>query len=300
MDIAGQLASRRPFFSFEFFPPKDDAGREALFSTIASLEALGPAFVSITYGAGGSTRARTVELAKQIAERTGMTVLAHVTAFGQSRAELRALFDELSRAGIRNVLALRGDPPRNGGADARADAGEFPYANDLIAYLARTYDFCIGAACYPEVHPEAASPEDDLANLVKKVEAGAKFLITQVFFDNEKYFAFVERARAAGITVPILPGIMPITNYDQVARFTKMCGATIPPKLIAELEKQREHPKAVEDLGVAYSAVQAMELLRGGVPGVHFYTLNRSPAARAIGSALLAASAWRPAFKERG
>ena len=295
MDIAGQLASRRPFFSFEFFPPKDDAGREALFATIASLEALGPAFVSSTYCAGGSKRARTVELAKQIAERTGITVLAHVTAFGQSRAELRALFDELSRAGIRNVLALRGDPPREGGVDA----GEFPYANDLIAYLARSYDFCIGAACYPEVHLEAASPEDDLANLVKKVEAGAKFLITQVFFDNEKFFSFVERARAAGITVPILPGIMPITNYDQIARFTKMCGATFPPKLIAELEKQREHPKAIEDLGVAYSAVQAMELLRGGAPGVHFYTLNRSPAARAIGSALLAASAWRPAFKER-
>ncbi len=293
MDIAGQLASRRPFFSFEFFPPKDDAGREALFATIASLEALGPAFVSITYGAGGSTRARTVELAKQIAERTGITVLAHVTAFGQSRAELRALFDDLSRAGIRNVLALRGDPPRTGD-DVRSD---FAYASDLIAYLVRTYDFCIGAACYPEVHIEATSPEDDLAHLVEKVEAGAKFLITQLFFDNEKYFSFVERARAAGVRVPILPGIMPITNYDQIARFTKMCGATFPPKLIAELEKQREHPKAIEDLGVAYAAVQAMDLLRGGAPGVHFYTLNKSPAARAIGSALLAASAWRPLFK---
>ncbi len=293
MDIAGQLASRRPFFSFEFFPPKDDAGREALFATIASLEALGPAFVSITYGAGGSTRARTVELAKQIAERTGITVLAHVTAFGQSRAELRALFDDLSRAGIRNVLALRGDPPRTG-EDVRSD---FAYASDLIAYLVRTCDFCIGAACYPEVHIEATSPEDDLTHLVEKVEAGAKFLITQLFFDNEKYFSFVERARAAGVHVPILPGIMPITNYDQIARFTKMCGATFPPKLIAELEKQREHPKAIEDLGVAYAAVQAMELLRGGAPGVHFYTLNKSPAARAIGSALLAASAWRPLLK---
>ena len=293
MDIAGQLASRRPFFSFEFFPPKDDAGREALFATIASLEALGPAFVSITYGAGGSTRARTVELAKQIAERTGMTVLAHVTAFGQSRAELRGLFDELSRAGIRNVLALRGDPPRAGGAER----GEFPYAIDLVTYLARSYDFCIGAACYPEVHIEATSAEDDLAHLVEKVEAGAQFLITQLFFDNEKYFSFVERARSAGVRVPILPGIMPITNYDQIARFSKMCGATFPPKLIAELEKQREHPKAIEDLGVAYAAVQAMELLRGGAPGVHFYTLNKSPAARAIGSALLAASAWRPHFK---
>ncbi len=293
MDIAGQLASRRPFFSFEFFPPKDDAGREALFATIASLEALGPAFVSITYGAGGSTRARTVDLAKQIAERTGITVLAHVTAYGQSRAELRALFDELNRAGIRNVLALRGDAPRSG----EANAGEFPYASDLISYLARSYDFCIGAACYPEVHLEAESPEADLAHLAAKVAAGARFLITQLFFDNDKYFAFVERARAAGIEVPILPGIMPITNYDQIARFTKICGATFPPKLIAELDKQREHPKAIEDLGVAYAAVQAMELLRGGAPGVHFYTLNKSPAARAIGSALLAASAWRPVFK---
>ncbi|HUY11592.1 MAG TPA: methylenetetrahydrofolate reductase [NAD(P)H] [Candidatus Dormibacteraeota bacterium] len=292
MDIAQQLASRRPFFSFEFFPPKDDAGREQLFATVASLDALAPAFVSITYGAGGSTRARTVDLAKQIAERTGITVLAHVTAYGQSRTELRSLFDELSRSGIKNVLALRGDPPRNGGTEV----GEFPYARDLVAFLERSYDFCIGAACYPETHIEAVSPEADLAHLVAKVAAGARFLITQLFFDNEKYFSFVERARAAGISVPILPGIMPITNYDQIARFTKMCGASFPPKLVAELEKQREHPKAIEDLGVAYAAVQAMELLRGGAPGVHFYTLNRSPAARAIGSALLAASAWRPVF----
>ena len=293
MDIAQQLASRRPFFSFEFFPPKDDAGREQLFATVASLDALAPAFVSITYGAGGSTRARTVDLAKQIAERTGITVLAHVTAYGQSRTELRSLFDELSRSGIKNVLALRGDPPRNGGTEV----GEFPYARDLVAFLERSYDFCIGAACYPETHIEAVSPEADLAHLVAKVAAGARFLITQLFFDNEKYFSFVERARAAGISVPILPGIMPITNYDQIARFTKMCGASFPPKLVAELEKQREHPKAIEDLGVAYAAVQAMELLRGGAPGVHFYTLNKSPAARAIGSALLAASAWRPVFK---
>ena len=292
MDIAQQLASRRPFFSLEFFPPKDDAGREQLFATVASLDALAPAFVSITYGAGGSTRARTVDLAKQIAERTGITVLAHVTAYGQSRTELRSLFDELSRSGIKNVLALRGDPPRNGGTEV----GEFPYARDLVAFLERSYDFCIGAACYPETHIEAVSPEADLAHLVAKVAAGARFLITQLFFDNEKYFSFVERARAAGISVPILPGIMPITNYDQIARFTKMCGASFPPKLVAELEKQREHPKAIEDLGVAYAAVQAMELLRGGAPGVHFYTLNRSPAARAIGSALLAASAWRPVF----
>jgi methylenetetrahydrofolate reductase (NADPH) len=159
--------------------------------------------------------------------------------------------------------------------------------------LSRNYDFCIGGACYPEKHVEAASLEDDLQHLKRKVEAGAEFLITQLFFDNDKYFEFVDRARRIGITVPILPGIMPITNYEQIQRFTAMCGATIPPKLLAELQVRREEPKAVEELGVAYATLQCTDLLRRGAPGIHFYTLNKSPATRAIVSALLAATAWR-------
>jgi methylenetetrahydrofolate reductase (NADPH) len=285
----------RPFFSFEFFPPKDDEGSRALFATIEMLAPLRPAFVSITYGAGGSSRERTVALAKQIQREIGLTVMAHVTCVGSSRAELRALFDDLARGGIENVLALRGDPPK-GAASFEVAPGGFAHASDLVAMLRRNYDFCIGAACYPETHTEAASPAADLAHLKEKVDAGADFLITQLFFDNDHFAEFSLRARNAGIAVPIVPGLMPITGYQQVSRFTQAIGASIPPKLLRELELRHEDSKAVEDLGVAYAALQATELLERGAPGIHFYTLNRSPATRAIVSALIAGSAWRPIF----
>lgn len=285
----------RPFFSFEFFPPRDDDGARALLATIEALAPLRPAFVSITYGAGGSTRQRTVDLAKKIQREIGLTVMAHVTCVGSSRAQLRELFDDLARAGIENVLALRGDPPK-GATTFEVPPGGFAHASDLIAMLRRNYDFCIGAACYPEAHVEALSPEDDLVHLRRKVDAGADFLISQLFFDNARFRAFEQRARAAGVSVPILPGLMPITNYQQIARFTQAIGASIPPKLLRELEQRRDDGKAVEDLGVAYAALQATELLDRGSPGIHFYTLNRSPATRAIVSALIAGSVWRPSF----
>ncbi len=295
MRISDALATVRPFFSFEFFPPKDEAGSTQLFATIEALAPLRPAFVSITYGAGGSSRERTVTLAKQIQNELGLTVMAHVTCVGSTRAELRALFDDLARAGIENVLALRGDPPK-GTTQFETPPGGFKYASELIAMLRRNYDFCIGAACYPEAHTEAATPDDDLARLKEKVDAGADFLITQLFFNNDRFASFVARARALGVRVPILPGLMPITTYQQVARFTSSIGASIPPKLLRELDIRREDGKAVEDLGVAYAALQATELLQRGAPGIHFYTLNRSPATRAIVSALTAGSAWRPTF----
>jgi len=294
MRISDALATQRPFFSFEFFPPKDDDGSSRLFQTIEALEPLRPAFVSITYGAGGSTRARTVALAKEIQRHIGLTVVAHVTCVGATRAELRALFDDIARAGIENVLALRGDAPN--GASFEAPAGGFSHAADLIAMLRRNYGFCIGAACYPEKHPEAASFDEDLRFLKLKADAGAEFLVSQLFFDNAHFFEFERRARAVGVELPILPGIMPITNFDQIQRFVAMCGASIPPKLHVEMEARKGDVKAVEDLGVAYASMQALGLLQAGVPGVHFYTLNRSPATRAIVSSLLAASAWRPAF----
>jgi methylenetetrahydrofolate reductase (NADPH) len=295
MRIAEALATVRPFFSFEFFPPRDEAGSRQLFATIAALQPLRPAFVSITYGAGGSTRARTVALAKEIQQEIGLTVVAHATCVGASRAELRALFDDLARAGIENVLALRGDPPR--GERFEATPGGFAHANELIAMLRRNYDFCIGAACYPEKHPESPSPEADLAYLRAKADAGADFLVSQLFFDNERFFEFERRARAAGIDLPMLPGLMPITNFDQIQRFVAMCGASIPPKLRVEMEARKGDVGAVEDLGVAYASVQAIALLQRGAVGIHFYTLNRSPATRAIVSSLLAASAWRPALR---
>jgi methylenetetrahydrofolate reductase (NADPH) len=292
MRISQALATQRPFFSFEFFPPRTDEAQQHLLETARTLRGLRPAFVSVTYGAGGSTRARTVEVAKQIQKDVGINVMAHVTCVGSSRADLRGVLNELEAAGIENVLALRGDPPKDAAVFETVPGG-FAYASDLVAMVERNYHFCIGGACYPEKHIEAASLDEDLYNLKRKVDAGAEFLITQLFFDNDKYFAFVERARSIGITVPILPGIMPITNFEQIQRFTAMCGATIPPKLIAELELRRDEPKAVEELGVAYATLQCTDLLRRGAPGIHFYTLNKSPATRAIVSALLAATAWR-------
>jgi methylenetetrahydrofolate reductase (NADPH) len=216
--------------------------------------------------------------------------MAHVTCVGHTRDELRAVFDEIGASGIENVLALRGDPPRGTDTFVPTEGG-FRYASELIEMVRGEFDFAVGAAAYPETHPEAPSAEDDLRNAARKVDAGARFLITQLFFDNDRYFRFVDRARSAGIDVPIVPGIMPITNYEQIARMTKMCGATIPQPLLLELERRIDDPQAVTDLGVAYCALQCADLLARGVPGIHFYTLNRSTATRAVVSALAAARA---------
>jgi methylenetetrahydrofolate reductase (NADPH) len=294
--ITDRLHQRAPFFSFEFFPPKSDEGVAALMATVATLKTLDPAYVSVTYGAGGSTRDRSIDVAKRIKNELGVEVMAHVTCSGSTVEDLRALFGELEAAGIENVLALRGDPPK-GAAGFAPVAGGFAYANQLVEMLEREFDFCIAGACYPEKHPEALSQHADLEALERKVAAGARFLITQLFFENARYFEFVARARARGITVPIVPGIMPITNYDQIERFTAMCGATIPPALRVELDARRNEPEAVSELGVAYATLQCVELLEGGAPGIHFYTLNKSPATRAVVSALYASRlrALRPA-----
>src|SRR5581483_11876099 len=209
MRISDALAAQRPFFSFEFFPPKSDEGYAQLLETARALRDLRPAFVSVTYGAGGSTRTRTVEVSKQIGSEIGLNVMAHVTCVGSTRAELRDLLDDLDSAGIENVLALRGDPPRDAPGFVQPPGG-FAHADELIAMIKRNYRFCVGGACHPEKHLEAPDEATDLQHLRGKVDAGAEFLITQLFFDNDKYFSFVERARAKGIRVPILPGIMPI------------------------------------------------------------------------------------------
>ena len=287
MRIGETLRDPGPHFSFEFFPPKSDEGVAALLATIETLRALRPVFVSVTYGAGGSTRARTLDIAKRIKREVGLEVLAHVTCVGHSVAELRGVFGEIRASGIENVLALRGDPPA-GAPPFVPTTGGFRYAADLIAMLSAEYEFSVGAAAYPEVHPEASSPEADLANAVLKVQAGAEFLITQLFFENDAFFAFVERARSAGVAVPIVPGIMPITSYSQVARMTAVCGATIPRSLLRALEERADEPEAVAELGVAYATLQCADLMARGAPGIHFYTLNRSPATRAVVSALAA------------
>ena len=294
MKISDILAARRPAFSFEFFPPKDQAGTDALLATVEKLRPLKPAFVSVTYGAGGSTRARTLEVTKSIKRDLGIEAMAHLTCVGASVDELRTVLDDIAGSGIENVLALRGDPPR-GESRFVAPPGGFEYASDLVGLVHEEYDVCVGGACYPEKHPEALDAASDLRSLTRKVEAGARFLITQLFFDNETYFGFVGRARRAGIDVPIVPGIMPITNVDQIERFTRLCGASIPARLLAELDARRDEPEAILDLGVAYATLQCVDLLARGAPAVHFYTLNKSPATRAVVSALLAARPWEPA-----
>jgi methylenetetrahydrofolate reductase (NADPH) len=283
--------SEEPVFSFEFFPPKTEEGEATLQETLRTLRALEPSFVSVTYGAGGSTRDRTVELTKWIKQDLGVEAMAHLSCVGTTREQLVDILDEVQAAGIDNVLALRGDPPR-GETEWRPTPGGLSYSTELARLISDGYDFCIGAACFPEVHPEAPDLAHDIRFLKEKIAAGARFLITQLFFDNELYFDFVAEARAAGIDLPIVPGIMPITNLQQIKRFTSMCGASIPPALLAQLELRADDPDAVRELGVAYAGLQCADLLRRGAPGIHFYTLNRSPATRAIVSALRLHRPW--------
>ena len=217
--------------------------------------------------------------------------MAHLSCVGATREELQEILDGMERAGIENVLALRGDPPR-GETEWRPHPGGLRYSTELAALIAESYPFSVGAACFPEVHPEAPDLASDLRFLKEKVDAGASFLITQLFFDNELYFRFVEEARAVGIDVPILPGIMPITDVGQIKTITGMCGATLPDRLLAALEWRAADREAVLQLGVAYATLQCAELLARGAPGIHFYTLNRSPATRAILSALRLLQPW--------
>src|SRR3954469_20123231 len=295
MRIDEILEDRKPVFSFEFFPPKTDEGMENLWRAAQELRHDEPSFVSVTYGAGGSTRDRTIAIVKRIKQELGLEAMAHFTCVGATTDELRATLDVMRDAGIQNVLALRGDPPA-GQDEWTATEGGLEYSRELIELIRADYDFAIGAACFPEVHIHADSAESDLRYCKEKVDAGARFLITQLFFDNALYWDFVARARDAGIDVPIIPGIMPITNAAQIKRFTQMCGASMPPGLLRELELRADQPEAVADFGVAYATMQCADLLGNGAPGIHFYTLNRSPSTRAILSALRCMSPWRRAI----
>jgi methylenetetrahydrofolate reductase (NADPH) len=285
-------ASDRPVFSFEFFPPQTDEGEAKLKAAMAELRDLEPDFASVTYGAGGSTRDRTLGVTAWLKQELGIESMAHLTCVGASVDELRATLDRLRDAGIENVLALRGDPPR-GQTEWTPHPQGLHYSAELVSLIGDHYPFAIGAASHPEVHPEAADPLSDLQYLRAKVDRGASFLITQLFFDNEAYFRFVDAARFAGVEVPILPGIMPITNVAQIKRITGTCGATIPSPLLEQLEARADDPESVAELGVAYATLQCAELLARGAPGIHFYTLNRSPATRAILSALKLLTPWR-------
>jgi methylenetetrahydrofolate reductase (NADPH) len=297
MRIDERLAGgSEPSFSFEFFPPKTDEGERNLGRALAELSRLQPTFVSVTYGAGGSAdqKRKTIDIVSSIKAEHGLEAMAHFTCVGATVSQLRETLDLMRDAGIRNVLALRGDPPL-GQTEWSATEGGLEYSRELIELIRADYDFTIGAACFPEVHIHAESAESDLRYCKEKVDAGARFLITQLFFDNALYWDFVARARDIGIDVPIIPGIMPITNFEQIKRFTSTIGATLPDGLMTELGLRADQPDAVADLGVAYATLQCADLLAKGAPGIHFYTLNRSTATRAILSALRTMTPWRAA-----
>jgi len=293
MKIGDLLASGKPVFSFEFFPPKTPEGEAQLFQTLYDLKPLNPGFVSMTYGAGGSTRAKTAEWVGRIQNEVGLLAMAHLTCASSTRDELYAILLNLQQIGAENILALRGDPPK-GAAEFQAVPGGFSYAWELVAFIQERFAdvFCLGSAAYPEGHPESASLGADLQNLKHKVDAGLDFVITQLFFNNALYFGFVERARKIGIGVPIVPGLMPITNLGQIRRFMDMCGASLPGPLLSRLEKAGDDARAVLEIGIEHTTRQAAELLAAGVPGIHFYTLNKSPATRRVLENLASNKQW--------
>jgi len=290
MRISDLYATSKPVISFEFFPPKTDKGFRSLFRTIEELKHIGPGFVSVTMGAGGSTRRKTVDLVRQIQKELGITAMTHLPCVGFERPEIAEILDVLERDGLENVLALGGDPPQ-GTTEYIPPKDGFTYANELVEFIrSGPWSFCVGSGCYPETHPRAPSPEEDLRNLVRKVRSGTDFLITQLFFDNRDYFAFLERTRAAGIEVPIVPGIMPVVSLKNVRRMASLSNARIPTELESQLERVEEDDAAVAEVGARWATEQCRELLDRGVPGIHFYTLNRSPATRQIHEALRSAS----------
>ena len=285
-------SSSSPSFSVEFFPPKTDEARESLFETVEVLRELEPDFFSVTYGAGGATREGTLETTRAIRDDYGVEAMAHLSCVGETTESLREIIDRIADAGIENILALRGDPPR-GQADFVQPEGGLANAAELAGLISEIRpEISIGGSCFPEVHPEAPDLETDIAYLKTKVENGTGFLITQLFFDNSSYFDFLPAARAAGIDVPIIPGIMPMTAYKQIARISELCEAKIPAPLAEAMQAAGGDERVEFELGVAYAAQQCADLLRRGAPGIHFYALNRWPATRAILGALRVARPW--------
>ena len=270
-----------PIFSFEFFPPKTEEGRSELFEALLKVKALNPGYISVTYGAGGGTRDKTIEIVEQAKNVLGLESMAHLTCVGHTKEELRKILDELESSKIENVVALRGDPPK-GETNFKPTPNGFKYASELTSFIRVSYPFCIAVAGYPEGHVESPNKEIDWNYLTEKVKAGADFIITQLFFDNNDFFAFEKRMREKGVNIPIIPGIMPITNFHQIVRFTQMCGAKIPEKIIRDLQPiQNDIPK-VQQYGIEYATDQCKELISHGVPGIHFYTLNKSNSSQEI------------------
>jgi methylenetetrahydrofolate reductase (NADPH) len=275
-DIPELFASaKRPVFSFEFFLPKAPDDLSAFVESVRALKPLGPDFVTLTYGAGGTARERTIEAAGRVQRETGLTTACHLTCIAHTRVEIAAILDRLEGLGIRHVVALRGDPPQDGSARPAGER-DFAHAADLVRFARPRKGLRLAVAAYPEKHPEAPSADEDLRRFIEKAAAGADWAITQLFFDARDYFAFVTRAREGGAALPIVPGIMPVTGYAQLKRFTGLCGTTIPPELDERLAAAQDDAEAVAAVGIDWAVRQCRLLLEGGAPGIHFYTLNRS------------------------
>jgi len=280
MQIREILKKTRPAISFEIFPPKPETPVDTIFTTIAGLKKIHPDFISVTYGAGGSSKERTSEIASAVQNRWGLTSLAHLTCIGAVPSEIEKVMKNLEQEGVTNILALRGDPRPEG----ESPESPFTYASDLIRYIRKGHfkDFSIGAAAYPEGHPECASLEEDILHLAEKEDAGADFFITQLFFDNEIFFRFMEKIRAAGITIPVLAGIMPVLNARQIGRIVSLCGASIPPRFARIMSRYEHSPSALAQAGIAYASEQIIDLLSWGAEGIHLYTMNRPDVAGRI------------------
>jgi methylenetetrahydrofolate reductase (NADPH) len=281
MRITEVMKSRRPSYSLEFFPPSSEEGTAELYQTMQEIRHLHPSFISVTYGAGGGTRDRTLQIAEKAKTKIGLESAAHLTCVGHSIPEIKEILDELVRTGVDNVVALRGDPPR-GQAHFTPHPNGFRHASELTAFIRNSYPLCIAVAGYPEGHIEAPNKELDWARLEEKIQAGADLIITQLFFENHYFFQFEKHLRDRGVSIPIIPGIMPITNFHQTLRITRFCGATIPTAVEADLEAIQNEPELVQRYGIELATRQCRDLLAHGVPGIHFYTLNKSRATREI------------------
>jgi len=278
MKIKELLNHTERTFSFEFYPPKDEISAVDFGINVGQLLRLDPSFVSVTYGAGGSSQERTFGLVDFLQNKIGLNTMAHYTCVGSGKDKISKDLEYLRSIHIDNLMLLRGDPPK-GEVDYTAPVNGFSHASDLISFVKENFEFSVGAAAYPEKHPESSDPADDLANLKVKYLAGADFLVTQLFFNNALYYQFVEQARKAGITCRIIPGIIPITNYKQIKRFADMTGATIPYDLFQKLEENQENSEKIYQIGIDHAIMQCLDLLENGAPGLHFYTLNKSRAA---------------------
>ncbi|MCG2725332.1 MAG: methylenetetrahydrofolate reductase [NAD(P)H] [Elusimicrobia bacterium] len=279
MKIAERLKDKKKIFSFEFYPPKTENDTIRLYSSIKELEELNPDFVSITNSSTGEVPYRAVALSKAIKEKTGFEIMVHLTCLSHTKKEIREIVSVLKETGIDNVLALRGDILNKKEFKAKSD---YVYANELVEDLKSMGNFTIGVAAYPEKHPEAVTLEADILNLKKKIDAGADFAITQLFFDNKSYFDFMDKCARMGVNIPIIPGIMPITNYKQLSNFTQMMGVMIPEDLARNIEKYSNDKESLMKFSIDYATVQALQLLGNGAKGIHFYTLNRSKATKQI------------------